>query len=208
MTTEKKLLITGFDPFGGEDVNPSYEVVKALPDKVGSIRLYKQLLPTSYKRAPELLVRYIDEVVPDYVIMLGQAGGRAGVTPERVAINCMDGKLADNDGVVMSDAPIESADAPTAYFSTLPIRQMTEAIAKLSIPAYVSNTAGTFVCNAVMYTALFHLQKTRPDTKAGFIHIPYLPEQAERLTEGKHAPSLPIDDAVLAIKTAIETLNH
>lgn len=207
MEKERKLLITGFDPFGGEDINPSYEVVKALPDKIGGIRLYRRLLPTSYKRAPELLVRCIDDVSPDFVIMLGQAGGRAGVTPERVAINCMDGTLADNDGVIMSDAPID-ADGVAAYFSTLPIRQMTDAVAKLGVPAYVSSTAGTFVCNAVMYTALHHLQKTRPDAKAGFIHIPYLPEQAARLQKDKAIPSLSLADAVLAIKTAIETLNH
>lgn len=201
---EKKILVTAFDAFGGEDVNPSEKVLSLLPEKVGSAVLYKVILPTSYSRAPETLRRAFDSIAPSAIIMLGQAGGRRGVTPERVAINCMDGTIPDNDGVIMKDAPIVD-NGETAYFSTLPIRRITEAINALGIPSSISNTAGTFVCNRVMYEALF-ITGGDPRIPAGFIHIPYLPSQAADKPDG--TPSLSAEDSALAITAAIKAISE
>ncbi len=206
-TNEKRafsrtVLVTGFDSFGGEGVNPSETVLSLLPDAVGSVSVHKVVLPTSYNRAPEALRRAFEDVGPSAVIMLGQAGGRRGVTPERVAINCMDGTIPDNDGVIMKDTPI-SEGGEAAYFSTLPIRRITEAVAALGIPSSISNTAGTFVCNRVMYEAL-RLTGGDPRIPAGFIHIPYLPEQTEGKPDG--TPSLSLENAALAITAAIKVI--
>lgn len=198
----KKLLITAFDAFGGEDVNPSETVLSLLPDVIGSVFIHKVVLPTSYNRAPVALRRAFDSISPSAVIMLGQAGGRRGVTPERIAINCMDGTVPDNDGVIMKDAAILEG-GKAAYFSTLPIRKITEAVTALGIPSSISNTAGTFVCNRVMYEALC-ITRGSPSTPAGFIHIPYLPSQTESKPDG--TPSLSAEDAALAVTAAIKVI--
>lgn len=198
----KKLLITAFDAFGGEDVNPSERVLSLLPDMIGSVSIHKVVLPTSYNRAPAALRRAFDSISPSAVIMLGQAGGRRGVTPERIAINCMDGTIPDNDGVIMKDATIVEG-GKAAYFSTLPIRKITEAVTALGIPSSISNTAGTFVCNRVMYEALC-ITGGSLSIPAGFIHIPYLPSQTEGKPDG--TPSLSAEDAALAVTAAIKVI--
>lgn len=193
--THHKILLTAFDAFGGESVNPSALVLDRVRVDGEGVTVAKRLLPTSYKRAPEALRAAVAEERPDIIIMLGQAGGRRGVTPERVAINCMDGTSADNDGDVYRDAAIVP-NGKEAYFATLPVTQLADALRENGIPAYVSNSAGTFVCNRVMYEALSLTSGT--DVKAGFVHIPYIPEQLAGKPDG--TPSLPLDEAVRAVE--------
>jgi len=192
----KKLLITGFDPFDGQIINPSWEAVRLLPDKIGDYELCKLQLPTCYGEAPRILLEKAEEWQPDVIVSVGQAGGRANVTPERIAVNIRDSKRADNSGKICSGERIDP-DGDAAYFSTLPVEKMAEAICAAGLPGAVSNTAGTFVCNDVLYNALRHFEGTA--VKAGFIHVPYLPEQGE--------PNLPLSDTVRALIAAIEALS-
>lgn len=201
--SKHKILLTAFDAFGGECVNPSALVLERLPDETDTAALIKCLLPTSYTRAPAALSSAIAEEMPDFVLMLGQAGGRAGVTPERVAINCMDASAPDNDGVTYRDTPI-IPDGKEAYFSTLPVTALAESLRTEGIPAYVSNSAGTFVCNCVMYEALALTYGT--ETKAGFVHIPYIPEQTEDKKAG--TPSLPLHETLRAVNIIIRELTR
>ena len=139
-----KILITGFEPFGGESINPAYEAVKLLPDTVCGAQIVKLEVPTVFGKAGDILHAAVAEHRPDAVICVGQAGGRAAITPERVAINIMDGRIADNAGFMPVDRTIRT-DGENAYFSTLPIKAMVAAIRAEGIPAEVSNTAGTYV---------------------------------------------------------------
>lgn len=196
-----KILLTAFDAFGGESVNPSALVLERVVSDDANVTLVKRLLPTSYDRAPAMLRAAIAEEKPNVVVMLGQAGGRSGVTPERVAINCMDSTSADNDGKIYTDTEIVSG-GKAAYFSTLPIRRLTERLCAEGIFSYISNSAGTFVCNRVMYEALAITENT--DIKAGFVHIPYIPEQI--VGKRDETPSLPLDEAVRAVEIIINEL--
>ncbi len=171
-----KVLITYFEPFGGHALNASAEAVKRLPATIGGQRIITVAIPTVFGKSIEVLRCAIDEHRPDVVICVGQAGSRSGITPERVAINLMDARMPDNAGNQPQDKPIEP-DGPAAYFSTLPIRAMVEAMSSAGILASISNTAGTYVCNQLMY-GLLHLQHTHyPNMRAGFIHVPCLSEQ-------------------------------
>jgi pyroglutamyl-peptidase len=195
----KTLLITGFDPFGGETVNPSWEAVCRLPEQIGAFRLIKQQLPTVYGRAPALAIAKIEEIRPDAIVCVGQAGRRAAVTPEVIGINLREGRIADNDGVLLTDTPIDS-DGPAAYFSTLPVRRMVDAIRAADLPAALSYSAGAFVCNDLLYSLLHHFRNT--DLPIGFIHVPFLPEQA-----GEGVPSMTLEDIVKALCAAISVLS-
>lgn len=195
-----KILLCAFDPFGGESINPALEAVKAV--KVDGIELVKEEIPTVFYKSLEKATAIIDEIVPDAVIMIGQAGGRANVTPERVAINISDANIDDNEGNRPSDEPIE-VGAPAAYFSTLPIKKIVEKLKEEKIPAAVSNSAGTFVCNHLMYGVLNHIAKKGLKTVAGFIHIPYLPEQT---VNKENMPSLPLEVSAKAIEIAVKTV--
>lgn len=197
----RKLLLTAFDAFGGESLNPSALVLESVQIEAENLTVVKCLLPTSYDRAPAVLRAAVAEEKPDTIVMLGQAGGRSGVTPERVAINCMDSAAADNDGKIYTDTAIVSG-GEAAYFSTLPIRRLTQALCDGGIPSYVSNSAGTFVCNRVMYEALLLTENT--SARAGFVHIPYIPEQLEGKKDG--TPSLPLSEAVRAVEIIINEL--
>ena len=171
------VLITGFEPFGGETVNPSWEVVKQLDGMIiDNCRVVARQLPCVFGESLEVLNAAIDALQPSVVLAIGQAGGRVDVTVERVAINVDDARIPDNRGQQPVDVAI-GPDGPAAWFSTLPIKAMVEALREAGIPASVSQTAGTFVCNHVMYGVL-HKLADRPEVKGGFIHIPYLPEQA------------------------------
>jgi len=171
------VLITGFEPFGGETVNPSWEVVKLLDGTIiDDCRVVARQLPCVFGESLEVLNAAIDALQPSVVLAIGQAGGRVDVTVERVAINVDDARIPDNRGQQPVDVAIVP-DGPAAWFSTLPIKAMVEALREAGIPASVSQTAGTFVCNHVMYGVL-HKLADRPEVKGGFIHIPYLPEQA------------------------------
>lgn len=191
----KKLLITGFDPFDGASVNPSWEAVKLLPERIGEYELYKLQIPTIFGVAPRAVLEKAAEICPDVIISVGQAGGRKAVTPERVGINVRDARIADNAGCVPTDEPI-AADGHDAYFSTLPVKAMIAAICDAGLPGAISNTAGTFVCNDVLYSLLHHYAGT--NVRCGFIHVPWLPEQGE--------PSLPLSDTVKALTAAVSAL--
>ena len=193
-----KIIVTGFDPFGGEKINPSIECVKALPEIEG-VELIRLELPTVFKESAKRLNEVINDVKPDAVLSVGQAGGRAGITMERIAINVDDARIPDN----ISQQPIDEAiqlDGEAAYFTTLPIKRIVKAIREAGIPAEVSNSAGTFVCNHIMYQALFAATKADKPFKAGFMHIPFIPEQ----TTDK--PSLPLEESTKAVQIAIETI--
>ena len=193
-----KIIVTGFDPFGGETINPSIECVKALPEIEG-VELIRLELPTVFKESAKRLNEVINDVKPDAVLSVGQAGGRPGVTMERIAINVDDARIPDN----ISQQPIDEAiqlDGEAAYFTTLPIKRIVKAIREAGISAEVSNSAGTFVCNHIMYQALFAATKADKPFKAGFMHIPFIPEQ----TTDK--PSLPLEESTKALQIAIETI--
>ena len=168
-----KILVTGFDPFGGEKVNPALEAVKSLPYEINGAELHWAVIPTVFYKSAEVLEAEIVRYQPDVVLCIGQAGGRAGLTPERVAINQDDARIPDNQGNQPIDTPIR-LDGEAAYFSTLPIKAMVQAIKEVGLPATVSNTAGTFVCNHLMYQALYLADKKFPNMRAGFMHIPYM----------------------------------
>ena len=191
----KKLLITGFDPFGGEALNPSWEAVKLLPDKIGAYALYKLEIPTVFGVAAQRVLEKAAEVDPDVVLCIGQAGGRAAVTPERIGINVRSARIADNTGNQPQEEPI-MPDRPDGIFSTVPVVKMAQAIQDAGLPGAVSNTAGTFVCNDTLYTLLHHYAGAA--VQVGFIHVPYIPEQGE--------PNLPLETIVRALEIAIHTI--
>ena len=193
-----KIIVTGFDPFGGEKINPSIECVKALPGIKG-VELIRLELPTVFKESAKRLNEVINEVKPDAVLSVGQAGGRPGITMERIAINVDDARIPDNISQQPIDETIQTKGA-AAYFSTLPIKRIVKAIREAGISTEVSNSAGTFVCNHIMYQALFAATKAEKPFKAGFMHIPFIPEQ----TTDK--PSLPLEESTKALQIAIETI--
>ena len=188
----KKLLITGFEPFDGQGVNPSWLAVKELPDIIGDFELCKLNIPTLYGTAAGQVLSAAAQVQPDVILCVGQAGGRDAVTPERIAVNIRDARIPDNAGVLCSGERI-APGGPAAYFSTLPVEAMAQAIRDAHIPASVSNTAGTYVCNDVLYSILHRYAGT--GTRCGFIHVPYLPEQG--------TPNLPLERTVQALIAAI-----
>ena len=193
------ILFTGFEPFGGETVNTALEAVRRLPDSAAGVPIRRLRLPTSFRRAGETLLEAVDAWRPEAVVCVGQAGGRKTVTPEKVAINYIDARIPDNDGAQPADVPIR-ADGPAAYFATLPVRAIDEAIRAAGVPCAVSYSAGCYVCNFVMYTLLDHLARTAPDVLGGFIHVPYAAEQ----TAGKPAgtPSLTVAQMTQALTCA------
>lgn len=172
----KKILITGFDPFDGEMVNPAWEAVNQIENKIKGVELITFQIPTSFKKAAKKLIEKIEEEEPDVVICVGQAGGSYQVEVERVAINIADGRIPDNDGHQPIDEAIVS-EGKNAYFSSLPIKKIIEALKASGTPAAVSNSAGTYVCNYVLYSLLHYIESNGKRMKGGFIHVPYLPEQ-------------------------------
>ena len=192
----KKLLITGFEPFGGESINPSWEIVKALPDVVGDYELTKLCIPVVFGGAAELVLESVARIQPDVILSIGQAGGRSAITPEMLAINLRHASIPDNTGNKPSDEPI-IVGGETAYFSTLPVRRIAEAISASGITSQVSYTMGTYVCNDLTYILLSHFRDS--STQVGFIHVPYCTEQCKE-------PSMSLCDMVKAIKIAIESI--
>ena len=191
----KQLLITGFESFGGETVNPSWEAVRLLPEELGGYKLTKLQIPTVFGRAAGTVLETARTLQPDVILCIGQAGGRSGVTPEVVGINLREARIPDNAGNQPENVPVVQ-DAPTAYFSTVPVRAMVEAIRDAGVPAALSYSAGAFVCNDVLFSLLHAYDGTQ--TKVGFVHVPFLPEQAK-----ENAPSLPLADIVRALTAAI-----
>ena len=194
----KKLLITGFDPFGGETVNPSWEAVRLLPERIGEYDLTKLQIPTEFSRASEAVLMAAEAMQPDAILCVGQAGGRAGITPEVVGINLREARIPDNGGAQPVNEPVVK-NGPAAYFATLPVREMVKALSDRGIPASLSYSAGAFVCNDVLYSVLHRYSGTR--TLAGFIHVPFLPEQAK---EG--VASMALETIAEALEIAIEQM--
>lgn len=195
----KTVLMTAFEPFEGEQINPSWEVVRQLNERlICGVKVKVKLLPCVFGDALTALYAAIDDIQPDMVIAVGQAGGQTGITVERVAINVDDARIPDNAGNQPIDEPIVKG-GPAAYFSTLPIKAIVEGIREAGIPAAVSQTAGTYVCNHVMYGLLHYLKKHK-GKRGGFIHIPYLPEQVVRRVD---VASMPLQTAVLALEMAL-----
>ena len=197
-----KLLLTGFTPFAGETINPALEAVKHVKPEITGMEIVKLEVPTVFGESVRLVAEAIEREQPDFVLSIGQAGGRAAVTPERVAINVDDAGIPDNAGQQPIDVPI-FADGENAYFATLPVKAMTDAIRNAGLPSALSNTAGTFVCNHLMYGVLHHLHQNHKSAKAGFIHVPYIPEQT---ADKPGVPSMPLDDIVRALEAAISAI--
>ena len=194
-----KVLVTGFDPFGGEKLNPALEAIKSLPSEIQGAEVRWLEVPTVFYKSAKILEEEIRIYQPDIVLCIGQAGGRKGLTPERVAINQDDARIQDNEGNQPIDRPIQ-LDGPPAYFSSLPIKAMVQAIKEEGLPASVSNTAGTFVCNHLMYQVLYLVEKEFPTIKAGFMHIPYMMEQ---VVNRPTTPAMSLVDIRRGIEAAI-----
>ncbi|MDN8598047.1 pyroglutamyl-peptidase I [Citrobacter sp. S2-9] len=203
----KTVLITGFEPFGGEQVNPSWEVVSRLDNAIiAGCRVVARQLPCVFGESLTVLNAAIDALSPSLVLAVGQAGGRADITVERVAINVDDARIPDNRGRQPVDEPIV-AQGPAAWFSSLPIKAMVAAMREAGVPASVSQTAGTFVCNHVMY-GLLHKLSARSEVKGGFVHIPYLPEQAAAHPGAPSMAAATVRQALeIAITTALQVEN-
>ncbi|PWI58404.1 pyroglutamyl-peptidase I [Sulfoacidibacillus thermotolerans] len=199
---ERRVLLTGFDAFGGETVNPASEIVKQLNGKVieGTTKIYVKAseIPTVFDRALDVLKVLVHDFQPHVVICLGQAGGRPHISVERVAINLDDARIPDNEGNQPIDQPI-LIKGPSAYFSTLPIKRIVRELKQLGIPASISNTAGTFVCNHLFYGLMHFLTTEYPIGKGGFIHIPYLPSQVV----DRALPAMSLADMLVGIEAAI-----
>ena len=195
----KKVLLTGFEPFGGASFNPSGAVVQAIAKRgINGVEIVTAILPVEFKRSAEMLVELISSHRPDVVISLGQAEGRDFIGPEQVAINLADGRIADNAGVKIENQSINPS-AADGYFSTLPIRAIVEAISSLGIAAKISYSAGTFICNEIFFATQSFLQES--EVISGFIHLPLAPNQA---AEFPGLPTMPIEDQVNAIEAAIK----
>ena len=190
------ILLTGFEPFGTATSNPSGEIVK----QISGDNIVIAILPVAYAGSAERLLALITEHNPDVVICLGQAEGRTHITPEKVAINLDDARLADNEGVLRNDVKILE-DGPDAYFTTLPINKMVEAIKAKGVPAAVSLSAGAFLCNHVFYVAQSKFAGTK--VRSGFVHVPLMDSQAP---EFPGLPTMPLDQMVTAVRSMLEVL--
>ena len=196
-----KVLVSGFDPFDREKINPSYEVVKALPSKIEKAEIIKKKVPVVYGKSIEIVVEEIERTSPYIVIMIGQAGGRASITVERVAINVNDSKMPDNSKkIIKGNFVVEGG--PVGYFSTLPIYDIVKGLTRIKIPAGISNSAGTFVCNSLFYGVMNEISERRLNIMAGFIHLPYLPIQT---LKKPHLSSMSFEDMVKGVKKVIIT---
>lgn len=194
------ILITGFDPFGGEAINPAWEAVKMMKDEIAGANIIKMQIPTVVGKSIEKIHEKMIELRPDIVLSIGQAGGRFGVSPERVAINITDARIPDNEGNQPIDEPI-FADGDTAYFSNLPVKAMVQAIKDAGYPSSLSNSAGTYICNHVMYGILYYIQKEFPGVRGGFIHVPYA---ASQVVNKPNMPSMAIADISAALEAAVK----
>ena len=191
----KNLLITGFEPFGGEEVNPSWEAVRLLPDTVGNWKVHRLCIPVEYGKAAHTVEAAAMEISADAILCIGQAGGRDAITQEVIGINLREASIADNAGFLAQGYPIVSGEA-AAYFSTAPVREIAAAIRSRGIPVKLSYSAGAYVCNDVLYTLLHHFRDSQ--IPIGFIHVPYLPQQGN--------PSLPLEQISDALSAAIGVL--
>ncbi|MEO3946372.1 pyroglutamyl-peptidase I [Gorillibacterium sp. CAU 1737] len=197
-----KILVTGFEPFNGEGINPSLEAVKRLDDSIAGAEIRKLPLPVVFHKSVVKLIQHVEEEQPDVVICVGQAGGYNGIAIERVAINLLDASIADNEGNRPEDVPIYE-DGAAAYFSNLPVKKMVQRIKDNGLPAFLSNSAGTYVCNNTMYGLLYHIEKRYPDVRGGFIHVPFIPQQ---VVDKPGKASMALDDIASGLRSAIEAI--
>lgn len=195
-----KILVTGFDPFGGETINPAWEAVKLLPEVIAGSEIIKLEIPTVFKESAKVVKAAIEAEKPGVVLNVGQAGGRFGLTPERVAINIDDARIPDNIGQQPIDELIQKTGAP-AYFSQLPVKGMVEGMKAAGLPASVSNSAGTFVCNHIMYQVQYLIATDYPEIKGGFMHVPFIHEQ---VVSKPNQPSMSIADISKGLAAALE----
>ena len=196
-----KALVTSFDPFGGARLNASHEAASRLPARVAGIDIVTALLPTSFARSRAALEVAIAQTWPEIVLCVGQAGGRAALCLERVALNLQDAAPPDNDGAQPQDTPV-IAGAPAAYFSTLPLKRTLAALQAARLPAEISNSAGTYVCNHVFYCLMHHAAGSARPFRGGFLHVPCLPEHD---AQGSGASAMALDDIVRGIAIVLET---
>ena len=199
----KTLLITAFDAFGGEDINPSCEAMNEMKDEIEGICIRKLLLPTEFEKGRNMILSAIEDINPDYVLSIGQAGGRNNITVEKIAINYQNAKIPDNDGFMPYDRKIIE-DGPDGLFSTLPIENIIAAIKLENIPVEISYSAGAYVCNTVMYSALYLAKIKYKHMKCGFIHIPYIPKQVIE----KNSPSMELSTIVKALEIAAKEIGN
>ncbi|MGN0715490.1 MAG: pyroglutamyl-peptidase I [Anaerovoracaceae bacterium] len=197
-----KVLVTGFEPFDGEPLNPALEAVNKLPSEIAEAEIIKAVIPVVFSKAGKVLADEIEKWRPDIVLCVGQAGGDPVISVERVAINIMDARIPDNEGCQPVDVPVDS-DGENAYFASLPIKAIVSSMNQAGVPAQLSFSAGSFVCNALMYHLLYLIDKKYPQMKGGFIHVPYAPQQAA--VKGNGIPSMHIDDMVRGLTAAIKT---
>ena len=198
-----RIVVTGFEPFGDEDVNPAWEAVRMLPDVIAGADIIKLRIPTAFGTCFQATEEAIDQYGPDAVLSVGQAGGRFDVAVERVAVNIADGRIPDNDGFQPVDMTIREG-GPDAYLVTVPVKAMVERIRIRGIPASVSYTAGTYVCNYLLYRLLHAAAERDTGFQAGFVHIPYMPAQAVSKSSG--TPSMSVETSAAAIEAAIEAI--
>lgn len=197
-----KILVTGFDPFGGESINPALEAVKKISNNIDGVEIIKIEVPTVFKKSIDTLDKAMEEHKPDVVLCVGQAGGRFDITPEKVAINLDDARIKDNEG----NNPIDELifkDGETAYFSSLPVKAIVKNIKENNIPSSVSYSAGTFVCNHIMYGLLYLIDKKYKNVKGGFIHVPFIPSQ---VLEKKNMPSMALEDITKGLEFALKAI--
>ncbi|GKS23536.1 pyroglutamyl-peptidase I [Staphylococcus argenteus] len=198
-----KILVTGFAPFDNQKINPSWEAVSQLEDHIGEHKINKLKLPTSFKKVDTIINNALASNHYDVVLAIGQAGGRNAITPERVAINIDDARIPDNDDFQPIDQSIHLDGVP-AYFSNLPVKAMTQSIIDQGLPGALSNSAGTYVCNHVLYHLGYLKEKYYSHLRFGFIHVPYIPEQVV----GKlNTPSMPLEKIVAGLTAAIEAIS-
>lgn len=201
-THSPRILLTGFEPFGGESVNPAQAIVRALAGTVlAEHRVIVAELPVAFEAAQRQIQRVLAHARPSLAVAIGQAGGRSAISIERVAINLIDARIPDNAGAQPIDTPV-IAGAPAAYFSTLPVKSMLAALQAIDVPAELSFSAGSYVCNAVFFALMHALATTCPHARGGFIHVPYLPAQA---LAHPGAPGMPLATMVDGVAKAIET---
>ncbi len=201
----KRWLVTGFEPFDGSHVNPSAQIVTALSQIFPTEYFHGIILPVETRTAPEALRQALEATQPEAVICLGEAAGRTAISLERVAINLLDFRIPDNAGEQINDLPV-TPDGPAAYFSTLPVRKIRDALLEEGIPAELSYSAGTYLCNQVFYTLMHFLAEHRWNIPAGFVHVPSLPEQAVK----RHSltPSMSVDLEIRAIRKIIQIVEE
>ncbi|MCD7880262.1 MAG: pyroglutamyl-peptidase I [Clostridiales bacterium] len=194
------LLVTGFEPFGGEAVNPSWEAVRRLPAHIDGVTVTSVQLPTAFQRGEQALLRALEDCRPERVLCVGLAGGRKGFTLERVGINLRDARIPDNDGFQPEDRPVRP-DGPAACFATLPVKEMVQGLNRAGIPAAVSYTAGTYVCNDILYTLLDWQAREMPESRGGFLHLPYTLGQAAE--KGENVPGMALEEMGRGLSLAV-----